>query len=198
MTRTCRLLLRMLSAAALVMALSAQGAPIQVVVDTSSIAGTVGSLAFDFTDSASAGNTATITNFSPSGALDPATIDAFGTSGDLSSSLTLGPGNSFYLEDITFGSSISFAFDTDGLPADPSQGEAPDGLNFTLYETDRITFLLTDGPLFSYGIGEADPFFVLSDFVTQGPVTAAAPEPSAIALVAVSLLTLVVVRSFKQ
>ena len=189
----------MLPAAAFVIALSAQGAPIQVVVDTSSIAGTVGSLAFDFTDSASANNTATITNFNPSGALDPTTIDAFGTSGDLSGALTLGPGISSYLEDITFGSGISFVFDTDGLPADTSQGEAPDGLNFTLYETDRITFLLTtDGPLFSYGIGEASPFFVLSDFVTQVPVTAAAPEPSALALVALSLLTLIVVRSFKQ
>jgi hypothetical protein len=204
MEQTCRLLMRMLFVAACAATSTVQAVPIQITVDTSALTqGSTATLAFDFTDSAAANNTATITDFSPSAALDPTTIvidtlDPANVSGSLSGQLTLGPGFASYLQNITIGLSISFVFDTDGLPADPASGESPDGLNFSLYETDGVTPLLGGAPLLSYGIGESAPFFVLSEFVTQGPVPTAAPEPSALALTALSLLMLVVVQSFKQ
>jgi hypothetical protein len=191
-----------LIASTLAIVIGAHAAPIKITVDTSSLLGTDGVVAFDFTDGTSAANTATITNFEPSASLDSSIFSStFGdVSGDLTTTLTLGPSGASFLEGITFGSSISFIFDTDGLPVVNPVTEFPDGLVFTLYDVDGFTPILSEdatGALLVYSIGEAEPFTVLSSFVEQAPVSEV-PEPVSLALVGAAWLSLALVRLFKR
>lgn len=183
----------------------AHAAPIQVTIDTSALSGTTGSIAFDFLDGGIPVNAIVVSDFTSDGTLGTATLSG-DVSGTLAGTVSLGDMDFFneYLQGLTFGSSLSFTFDTTGNPADP--GSFPDGFSFFLLDGTGMPVPTTSDPtgsnaLFLYNVGEADPFAVYSNIVRQGGGSNTVPEPNTLILIVTSVLivrvVLIVLRRFR-
>lgn len=198
-------LLRLALLAALLVSGQASAAPIQITVDTTSLAGVSAQLAFDLIDGGPPANSVMISDFASDGLLDTAS-----STDDVTGDFSTPPGivalsdTSFfseYLQGITLGTSLTFIFDTSGNPADP--GSAPDGFSFFILNASGTASLVsTSDPtgadaLFLFNIGETDPLVVFnSDAVTVSAVAVVngVPEPAPLALLMTGLLALCVVR----
>lgn len=174
---------------AIVLCGTIDAAPIDIVVDTSALAGTSVDLAFDLT--ASTENSVTIAPFTS----DIASFDAItltgNASGSLPASVVLGGSPSLffneYLQTVTLGDALTFTFDTTSLQADQAFG--PD--DFAFFVLLGGVPVETGGPggaLFTYDFGVDAP--VLSFFtsatlpVREGVVSVAEPGVFALAVAA--------------
>ena len=175
--------------------------PIQVTVDTSSLSG-LGILAFDFIDGGPPVNSVTISGFASDGTPGNACVTHDLVTCDPASKLTDGPVTlddsvfSFteYRQNITFGNSFSFVFDTTGNPAEG--GSQPDGFSLFLLDPDAMFSLVETadptGALFVYAIGATDPLQKFTDLVQ---LPSAAPEPGALALCLAGLIGVALARA---
>jgi len=124
------------SIAALVLLLSAakSSADYQVTIDTSALAASSVSLAFDFIDGGPPSNSIRILNFSTDGTLGTITATG-GVSGTLPSAVTLTDSSFFneYLQSETLGNKISFTVAATSNA--PSNGAVPDTFSFFLLST---------------------------------------------------------------
>jgi hypothetical protein len=177
----------------------AQALPIRITIDTSSLAGTNATLAFDLIDGGLPANSMTIFGFASDG-----TLGAASSTGDVTGTF---PGTvqiadtaffNEYLQSIKLGTLLAFSFDTTGNAAAP--GSFPDAFSFFLLDAGAMASLVsTSDPtgadsLLVYSIGEANPLVTFfSNAVTIG-VGQTAPEPGALALAMAGLLAFGVVR----
>lgn len=171
----------------------AHASPIQITVNTSSLAGTSAALAFDLIDGGLPANAVTISGFTTDG-----TLGISSTTGDVTGSF---PGSvilsdtSFfneYLQSITLGDSLSFIFDTTGSTADPAS--FPDAFSpFLLDPLTGLSLVTTSDPtgadtLLLFNIGEANP---LTIYTAQGVTVSTGrnlvPEPRTLVLVVTAL-----------
>ena len=173
---------------------SVSAVPIDVLIDTTSLSGSTGQMAFDFIDGDPASNTATISGFTTDGTLVfPATEDGGPISGTLPGPVTI-EDDSFFnelLQPITFGNTISFSVE---LTTNRTFSLFPDSFSFFLLDDFLLLLFPTSDPTFADSL-----FFVdidgsaagaISSFVATGPPTvtwsvtqaAAAPEPSTLFL----------------
>lgn len=185
---------------------SAFAAPIFFTLDTSVLAGSNGTLAFDFIGDN--GNTVTITNFQAAGASSGTSVGA--VSGTLPGAVTLMTGPSFFNEATvaaSFGGLITFQIDmTQNAGA---SGASPDALSLFFLDS------LTGQPLFSTGDPTgANALFLwnidggllsglniyqsaaVSILALPGGVPAPVPEPASVLLI-LPLLALIVVREYR-
>lgn len=177
---------------------AAHAAPIQITVDTASLAGTSAALAFDLIDGGLPANTLTLSGFASDGTLGAASATGEVT-GTFPSIVTLGDTTFFneYLQNLTLGSSFSFIFDTTGNAADATS--FPDAFSLFLLDANTgLPLVTTNDPtgadaLLLFNIGEADPFMVYTAAgvtVTAAPVSEVpAPSPFLLTLLALALLS---------
>lgn len=205
-TRNLGRMIRVIAFLVATLPTTSYAAPIHVTVDTSALSGTTGDLVFDFIDGGTPANTLTLSDFTSDGTLGTSTPIG-DVSGTLPGTVTLGDSEFFneYLQGSTFGSSLSFTFDTTGSPADPTS--FPDAFSFFLLDSTGMPVPTTSDPtganaLFLYSVGEADPLAVYSDTVRIGGGTNAVPEPSTFILFVVGLsvlsLVLIVLRRMRK
>jgi len=202
MSRNAKTRLRAGLFGCLLLASQAWASPIQITIDTSSLAGTVADLVFDLFDGGPPPNSVTISGFATDGTLGSNILPTGDVTGTLPGAVILGDSSSFseYFQDITLSNSLSFVFDTTGGTAEP--GSNPDGFAFSLLDADtQLPLFPPDGdPLFLYSIGEADPLLIFNTDVVQAvelpPGTA--PEPGALALAMAGMLVLTVVRTARR
>lgn len=165
--------------------------------------------------------TATITGFSPAGALnaaDPGNGTVGQTSGDLASTLTIantGGSTNEYTEAIQFGPSLTFDLTLSGAGVNLGGNAAgTSGTNFVLdfFDATQSTYLFSSDPngnstsgtdpLWAAGVIDIDNTGLVTTFanpgpdggatlVTYGPVTAT-PEPATWSLVTAGLLCMLV------
>lgn len=191
---------------------SASATILNVAIDTASLTGTQGQLAFDLTDGDNTlnNNTVTITNFVTDGTLGFPVI-AGGVSGALPGDVSISDTNFFneLLQPLTFATSISFTLTlTDNYDAD---GSFPD--QFALYLVDFDTSIpqplfttsdpMNNGALFAVDLGVNDglsPYQPTSSPAASWSVTHAptVPEPGALILFGTGLLALVGCRRRRQ
>jgi hypothetical protein len=143
--------------------------------------------------------------FPDSPVLDPTTAHIVGT---LPGPLTMYDDDNLifitYFQNITLGgtgSFISFSFEFFG--DSPTPGETPDGLQFSLLDTDLAPLLTVTetGALLSYSYGTEPTCETLWDGVTKcaaRPEPPTVPEPGALALAIAGLLALGVARSARS
>lgn len=167
--------------------LAASAAPLLVTIETPLLAGQSGQLAFDLVDGGGPGNSMTITGFASNG-----TLGNFVTSGAVTGQLPGGvtlSDTAFFtelLQSFTFGTHLSFVFDTTGLP--PGPGSFPD--SFAVFFLDPLTglsLLPTSDPSGSDALllWSADAPLALAIYDAAGVqvTVAAVPEPGTIALI---------------
>jgi hypothetical protein len=112
-------------------------------VDTTSLAGTAATLAFDFINGDSAVNTAQINNFLTDGSFDPNLALITGdVSGSLSSTVTFSDTSFFneLLQPITLGNTFRFQLDTTNAFA----GGTPDSFSFFILDSSGFPLGTTD------------------------------------------------------
>jgi len=190
--------LRFLSAAGFVVAAGLLTATpgladiVQVNIDTSSLAGITGNLAFDFLDGGPPSNTVNITNFTSDGTLGAATLTG-GASGSLPAPVTLTDSSFFneYLAGFTFGNHISFQVASTDLP--PAAGSSPDEFSFYLVDSTNTNSLVTTSDptgadsLFALGMdGSVDAYTSAQVTTTVTPLNPV-PEPSYVLLLGMAV-----------
>jgi hypothetical protein len=167
-------------------------APIEILVDTTSLAGVSSDLAFDLLDGGPPSNTVVISGFATDGTLGAST-----TLGDVSGALpgpvTLADTDFFneYLQGLVLGTFISFTFETSGLP--PDADSSPDAFAFFLLDP-ASGFALVDtsdptgaGALLRYDVGASAPLSLLrADGITISSPSAV-PLPATLPLVLLAL-----------
>jgi hypothetical protein len=177
--------------------------PIQVTVDTSSLAGTVANLAFDLIDGGPPPNSVTVFDFASDGTLGTTIVLTGDVTGALPGLVTIGDTTGFneYLQDIALGTFLTFRFDTTGNPADIGAGSSADAFSFFLLDPQTgLSLVPTSDPtgagsLLLYSIGELEPLQVFSESVQAIEVPSSAPEPGGLALVVAGLLGLGLTRA---
>lgn len=196
--RPTRLLRHMLIAISLVIAYStANSTPTRITVETTSLFGVSGHLAFDLIDGGSPSNQVVISNFSSNGSLGTSSSSGSVT-GDFASTVVLADLAFFseYLQAFTFGTFLSFDYeDTNNSPGLTS---FPDAFSlFLLDSTASASLVATSDPtasnsLLLKGIGSGQPFDIytsLSVTTSIEPVLGV-PEPSSLVLAALALFAL--------
>ena len=171
-----------------------------VVVDTTPIFNTAGSLAFDFLEGSPAPNdTAVISNFSSDAALGAVTPSGDVSGNLLPGPLTLGDSQFFneWLQGATFGNTISFV-----LSVGTTSSATPDEFSFFLLDDTGSAFPTSDpsgaNSMFFIELTglNALPSVFTSSFasVTVTPVSAGVPEPATGATVLAGLAILLLRR----
>jgi hypothetical protein len=175
---------------------------INVVIDTPSLSGTPGDLAFDFIAGGSSLNTVTITGFSTDGTLGSATLTG-SASGALPGAVTLTTADFFneYLTGFTFGSILSFTFNQTDNP--PSLGGTPDEFSFYLLDpTDSFSLVTTNDPtdadsLFASGSDQSLSVYTSPDETTTAQPSSSVPEPGTAFLCGLALFGLAALKRCK-
>jgi hypothetical protein len=178
----------------MMLAVTAEGSPLPITINTSSVAGTQAVLAFDFIDGGTPGNTLTISGFTTDGVLGVGTSQGDVT-GALPGTLVFGDSSFFneYLQAIVLGNTLGFTVDSSGNSADPAG--TPDA--FALYFLDAgetASLFATSDPfgtnaLIAYSVGASNPLEVFaSDAVSVRVGSLAVAEPSTHALLATALM----------
>jgi hypothetical protein len=178
----------------------ATASPVQVSIDTSALAGTSATLAFDFVEGGPPSNSVTITGFSSDGTLGSATLTGDVT-GTLPGTVTLGDAQFFneLLQDIVLGSTIAFTFDATGNP--PDDGSLPDAFSFfildpkTLMSLIETTDLTGAGSLLLFSIGSSSPLEVYGSPQVTITAVSTVPEPSSALLVLIAMAAGAALRS---
>jgi len=178
----------------------ASAVPYLVNVNTASLNGAQGQLAFDFFDGGPPTNSVTISSFSTDGTLGSSSITG-DVSGSLPGTVTLNDTafTNEYLSGITLGTFLSFVFEATGNP--PAPGSSPDGFAFYLLDQAGSPITTTGDPSGTQALLGLDitgtttqptPYSgsTPSVPVTVGPVNNSVPEPSSVALVLPGLLLL--------
>ncbi|MBV8903649.1 MAG: NF038129 family PEP-CTERM protein, partial [Acidobacteriia bacterium] len=161
---------------------------LEVTVNTASLAGTPGSLAFDFIDGGPPSNSVTISGFTSDGTLGSATLTG-GASGTLPGPVALTDSSFFneYLTGFTFGSQLSFLINTTSFP--PAPGSSPDEFAFYLLNSNATASLVTTSDptgadaLFTIDSTGATAVFTSSQETTT-LTPASVPEPASLYLLA--------------
>ena len=179
--------------ACLVLAGQGEAAPINIIVNTSTLAGQTVDLAFDLTTSTA--NTATINPF----VSDITQFGAITPSGDVSGTLpnavTLGGTPNFheYLQTVTLGSSLVFTFNTTSLPVDLQHFGPDDFAFFILVGGVPVDTGGPGGALFTFDFGIETPILALFSSATlpvRGGTPPSVPEPGELWLIAAAFLAL--------
>lgn len=176
-----------------------------VKVDTSSIGGSYGYLDFQFNPGGSGASlaSATITDFSPQGNLNPNDTTNNSSSGDVTGSLTGSPSpltltndtafNDFF-EGFTFGNNIQFDVTLSGPAIGSSGGTIGSSFGFSLYASDTVTPLLTtdsNGTVATIDVNADGSTSAYTFPATAGGSSvanvSAVPEPSSLVLVLTAL-----------
>lgn len=168
----------------------------QVSVNTTLLAGTTGSLAFDFIDGGPPSNSVTIFAFSSNGVLGSPTLTG-DAAGSLPGTVTLGDSSFFneYLTDFKFGATLSFSLSMTDVS--PGSGSLPDEFSFYLLDSSAANSVVTTtdptgaNALFAAGSdGSLSVYSSARETTTVTPSVSSIPEPSSLALVAAALLLL--------
>jgi hypothetical protein len=178
----------------------------QFAVNTTSLSGQSGNLAFDLSPFSvpAPGVTAMVSGFSTNGAFNPANISLTNVTGSLSSSLTLTNATTFNdaFQPLTFGSFIDFQVTLSG-PGIDTPGSDGTVFAFSLYDGAGIHPLLSDSPDGSIAGVTADSNFGIVPFtnppaagIPSAAAVTAIPEPSTYLLVSFGLAA--VVRRFRR
>ncbi len=176
---------------------------INVSVDTSSLAGIAGDLAFDFIGGGSSINTVTITGFSSDGTLGSATLSG-SASGALPGTVTLTTADFFneYLTGFEFGSTLSFVLNQTENP--PAPGGTPDEFSFYFLDSMGANSLATTSDptgadaLFGSGSDGSLDVFTSPQVTTTASPSPTAPEPASILLLSGALAVLGVMGRLKS
>ena len=179
---------------------AAQAGALLITIDTRSLAGTGGQLAFDLVDGGAPGNSITLGSFTGDAILGASSAMG-GVAGQLPSMVTLSDTAFFseYLQSLVFGDSLSFIFESSDIA---SSGFAPDAFSVFVLGTGGLPLGTTTDPtganaLFIYDIGVPQGLQVFQSTVVvvtaQAPPTGV-PEPAGWLLVMTALLALVLAR----
>ncbi len=185
---------------------SAQAISYQVSIDTSLLSGTAAQLALDFIDGGPPANSAAVSGFATDGTLGTQ-VSSGDVTGNLPVTVTLADTQFFneLLADITLGTSLSFIFTptTNG----PDVGSLPDSFSaFLLDPLSGLPLFATTHPsgadaLFQFDIdgtetGMLSVFAALNDEVgiSVAPISQQVPEPGTVALLAIGLAGVCVLR----
>ena len=173
---------------------SAGAVPIDVVVDTTLLAGSAGTLAFDVLDGDPASNSATISNFSTDGVLGASSAFGGPVTGALPATVTIADGAFFneYLQDIVLGTTLSFRVD---LTSFSTGSVFPDSFSFFILDALLLPIFPTSDPtgsdaLFVIDIDGSATGAIASFVATDSPASATwtltpvrlVPEPDTILL----------------
>jgi len=168
----------------------------QVSLDTTSLNGVTGQLAFDFIDGGSPSNSLSISSFM--GGVLGASYPVGAVSGDLPGTVTLSDTDFFneYLIDFIFGTELSFVIQATNNPADA--GSFPDALSFFLLDDTGFSSLISTqdatgaDSLIFWNLGEGPVLYGVSGRVVFGSITKLPdqqiPEPATLALIGAGLL----------
>lgn len=170
----------------LLLPLAASAAPILVTIETPLLAGQSGHLAFDLIDGGAPGNSITVTGFASNGTLGNF-VTSGAVTGQLPNSITLSDTAFFteLLQSFTFGTRLSFFFNTTGLPPGPTG--FPD--SFAVFLLDSLTglsLLSTSDPTGSDALllwsADAPGALTVYDAAGVQVIVNAVPEPGTISL----------------
>ncbi len=179
---------------------AAQAGALLITIDTRSLAGTGGQLAFDLVDGGAPGNSIVLGSFAGDAVLGASSAMG-GVAGQLPSAVTLSDTVFFneYLQSLVFGDSLSFVFESSSNAA---SGFAPDAFSVFVLDSGGLPLGTTTDPtganaLFIYDIGVPQGLQVFQSTVVvvsaQAPPTGV-PEPAGWLLVMTALLALVLAR----
>lgn len=156
-----------------------------IMVDTSSLAGTPASLAFDFIDGGLPSNTVSLSNFTTDAVIDNFS-QAGSVSGTLPTSLVFTDDAFFseHLQNITLGANIVFTLTDSGNAAVGSS--FPDALSLALLDSAGNSLVTTNDPtgantLFNLSIGQSNGLSIYTGSGFSVTVNAV-PEPGAVVL----------------
>jgi hypothetical protein len=169
---------------------NAAAIPYRVFIDTSSISGTAGSLAFAFDPGFGLYQSATadILNFSPAANLGAAPLVADSVSGTLPPSITLSnAANALYMVGFTYASTISFNVIFDGPAITSPDGVSNSGTTFAFFmlnDDQSVPFLTSNVQGFAFLIDiNLNGTTTVTDFITSTHTVAeGVPEPGSAAL----------------
>ena len=162
---------------------------VSITMGTAVLAGTAGTLAFDFIDGdGTADNTVSLLQFSSDGTFDPATAMG-GVTGDLQGGAVFTDSDFLnqLLAPAVFGNSIAFTLSFTNVAGDP-----PDTFSVFLLDNAAIASLVTTelpaSALLQITLDGTGSAFVLARSVE--PAVTVAPEPSSLALLLLGLAAL--------
>ena len=172
-------------------ATSVAATPISVTIDTSLVRGTTAEIAFDLVGGAPPANSVTISAFAGDAVRGAATTTGTVT-GSLATTLTLANATFFteYLQPVTLGNLVSFAFDTTNVP--PAANGSPTGFSVFLLDAAGIAPLVPTadptgaGALLLFNLGSPLALETYSPLVT----IRALPAPGSLALVLTAITAL--------
>ena len=189
-----RLWIKVFFVAGLTFASTAQAAPIQIVIDTSSLNGVAANLAFDFIDGGTPTNSVTVSGFTSDGSLGSSSSSG-SVSGVIPNAVTLSDTSFFseYLQNITLGNSLTFSFDATAGVAELAS--FPDTFSFFLLNADGTASLVTStdptgsDSLVIFSIGNTDPLTVYAagGITIDVDLVRGIPEPGTLILSIVAL-----------
>lgn len=177
----------------------AQAAPVLITVDTTQLAGTTGQLAFDLIDGGAPANAVTLQSFGGNATFG-SSVSTGGVAGNITGVVTLNDAAFFneYLQNITFGTTLSFVFDTTG---NTGVGFAPDSFSFFVLDSSGTPLGTTTDPtgansLFLLNIGDPQGLRLFESTAVVLTAQALPPtgvaEPGALILAVTALMALVV------